>query len=149
MDTTQTYAGVNELTERDKELLLGTEYVVEANSNETQMLWERYSHDALYRDQRNVYKWEQINPGCVFTIGHLRVIEGCSIKTYPVNICCFWNLINGALIMFWASVGMVSHYDMIKEWLKEHCAPEDHQGSLAHTNAMNFHLVLRYIKDKK
>lgn len=59
----------------DKELasrLAETKFAVEANSNEMQCIWEKYSNEAMFiRPGINIYKFEQLNPGVAITIGHL------------------------------------------------------------------------------
>lgn len=123
------------------ERIAGTKFVVEATSCEVQMLWERHSIDAMFaRPETNRYKFEQLNPGFIETIGHL--------DNRQVNVEMFWHRINGVLVMYVNSVSQVVDHKMIEEWLKKKCSPRWCGGSrLAHTDASNFHHVLDYVRN--
>ena len=121
------------------ENLKKTEFIVEATSYEQLMLWEKYCKDGFNPIVK--YNWEQLNPGFMTTVGELTVLNSGKRKKYPINISCNWCKINGVMVMFYESVSMISHYDMIKKWVKKHCNN--------HVNAGNFYLVIEYIETSR
>lgn len=130
----------------DKELasrLAETKFVVEANSNEMQCIWEKYSNEAMFiRPGINIYKFEQLNPGVAITIGHL--------DNRPINLSLFWWKINGVMIMTHTIVSQVADHAKEDDWLKKNCSPRWDRGTRrAHVDAMNFHHVLEYVRDEK
>lgn len=126
---------------RLNELMLGTEFVVEATGAEQQMLWGKFCKDSMFQTRFTTHAWKQINPGYLVCVGEL--------AGFPVNVSLIWNTIDGALVLFYEAVSRVVDHDMVKDWLKERCSPYWDGGTrLAYTNAMNFHHVLDYIKNE-
>lgn len=124
-----------------KKRLQETQFVVEATSNEMQMLWEKFSDQAMYKNPDfNKFRFDQLNPGVVETIGKL--------DKRPVCISLFWWRIDGVMVMCWECTSQVADHAMIEKWLEKHCAPRWDNGTrLAHTNATNFHHVLHHVQD--
>jgi len=122
-----------------EKMVAETKFVVEATDNEMQSFWEKFSTEAMHpRPEFNKYKWEQINPGYVETVGEL--------AGFPVCISVFWFRINGVTVMFYDATSRVVDHQMIEEWLDKHCAPRWDKGTrLARCNSNNFHHVLNYV----
>lgn len=126
-----------------KQRLRDTKFVVEASSSEQQFLWEHYCKEAMYSiPQRNKYDWKQLNPGWSETVGH--------ISGRPIVVGINWAEVNGVLVMFWEGISQLVDYAMIDYWIRSVCSPTWDKGTrLAHTDAMNFHHVLSYIREGK
>ena len=115
-----------------------TQFVVDATSDEMQMLWEKFCDQSMYKTPLNVYKWEQLNPGCVKTLGKL--------ADMPVCMSMHWHRINGIMVMFYEGTSQVVDHRMIDQWIEENVHCKDEDGRLAQCNAANFGHVLRYIR---
>jgi hypothetical protein len=123
-------------TQMDKCVRL-TEYLVEANGNETQNFWRDFSLQAgrmpryakINPDLR--VSWEQLS-GMSQTIGKL--------DKRPVAVTVFWNRLNGHLIGFWEATSQVVDHKMIEEWLDKTFP------NVPRTDSMNFTHAFRVIK---
>lgn len=129
-------------TPNKEEKIAGTVVLVEANSNETSDIWERFAKDGkrckctcdiCTRTKR--YPWTQITPGYWETIGKL--------DNRPVCVSIFWVRISGYLIAFWEVTSQVVDYVMVNDWL-EKTFPK-----VPTANAMNFHNAIRVIQELK
>jgi hypothetical protein len=126
-------------------LLKQTEFVVEADGFASLELWAKYSAEAKQHSKigewvcYNNVKWEQLNPGCVKTVGYYH--------KQPVNICLTWQRLNGHLIVFWEAISRIVDYELIDKWFEKNCCPKYDNGYRnANTNAMNFHHVYHYVR---
>lgn len=125
----------SEIDKRFKE----TVFVVECNSNEIQMLWEKFCKQSMHQTDLTIFDWEQINPGFLETVGH--------VNDDPVCVSVSWARINGFMICFYEATSNVVNYSMIDVWMKEKCYPTWDKGTrYAHCDGANFHHVLNYVR---
>jgi len=101
-------------------------YVVEATDTEHQFLWERYHH---------MVKWEQLNPGEIATIGHL--------KKRPISVDIRWARLDGQIVMFYYPCSTMIDWTWIKNWLRQE------YPNCQSCNAANFHNCLGEIRRSK
>ena len=101
-----------------------TEYLVEANSNETHELWFKFH--AIYG-----YSWEQ-DRGFGEQIGW--------VNKMPLMLTLVWNRVGGRLICFYDPTGWVNDKRIVNKWL-ERTFPG--RGKV---DAMNFHNALQDLK---
>ncbi len=99
-------------------------FVVEATHFEQHCLWKEH-HEKL--------NWEEDSHGFWQTIGH--------IADMPITINVFFAKILGQTICFYESPSMVTHHDMVKDWIiKQAGNPKwDNESRRAHCDAWNFH----------
>jgi hypothetical protein len=122
------YSGRWEEWQRD------TVYVIEATSCEGLHLWSEWHKPGPREIKRTGpdapanAPWEQMNPGCIITVGHLTKM--------PVCVGLSWARIHGQLVLFWDATSQVVDYRMIEKWLSDN-VPAYKRGD--YTNAMNFH----------
>ena len=119
--------------------LAATRYVVEATYDEAFFLWEKFSDEAMYKTPLNAYRWEQVSPGLLLTLGQLAGL--------PVCLHVWWNRINGVLVLFHEATSVVTDRRMVDRWVGEnlaHC--EGGGGRPAKCNAANFHHCLHYVR---
>ena len=133
------------------EMLKATQFVVEATSAETHMLWEHYCTQSMYwhcildddgdvKEFTNHHTWEQFSTGFHVHVG--------DFHGFPVNLSIRWFRIDGVLVMFYEDISRVVDHDMVEKWLEKNCSPKPFHGcGSTHTNAMNFHLAMHYIRD--
>lgn len=105
----------------DHERFKATDYLVEANSFESLAHWCRWSR---------VTDWVQDGEG--------RMIEVGKFKGMPVCIMMFWYTINGKYVGFYDATSMVTHHDMIKDWLKLKFPHLLTRGRWKQCDSMNF-----------
>ena len=112
-----------------KRKLLETEYIVEATSYESLMLWQEYSLEGAIRGRRpanfELLDWKQEGMGWGICIGHL--------EKRPVYVSVLWNIINGHRVLFVEMTSQVADYVMMEDWLEKVCP-----NSISKTDAMNF-----------
>jgi hypothetical protein len=114
-----------------------TEFVVEATSCEQLAIWDDW-HEKM--------GWAQDGMGRGETIGFLSLARG----KRPVILSVSWNVLDGHRVMFWHICSRYADTKMVDEWLCKYVAPRWDNGTrLAHTNAMNFHHVLNYLREKE
>jgi hypothetical protein len=118
-----------------------TEYLIEANSNESHYIWRDWALQAKYSNERvnshynhERFPWEQLGMGYCKQIGKL--------DKRPVMITIFWNRINGHLIGFWTMDSQVCDYKMAEKWLDKTFP------GVPRTDATNCGHALRVIQDK-
>lgn len=116
-----------------------TEYLVEANSDETHYLWRDWAlqakiTNARIRDDYPRFTWEQLSGYCQ-QIG--------TLDDRPVMITIYWNRLNGHLIGFWTMDSQVTDHKMAREWLDKTFP------NIPQTNVSNFTHALRIIKEEK
>ena len=100
-----------------------TVYVVEATDTEHQFLWERY---------HMMVKWEQLNPGEIATLGHL--------KKKPLCVDIRWARIDNQIVMFYYPSSAIIDWSWIKNWVSQ-----EYKGR-EHCNAANFHNCLSSLR---
>lgn len=114
-------------------------FMVEATLAEQHYLWlTSFEHDIGYG---KVKSWEQEMAGHTCVIGEFGGM--------PINVCFFYNKIEGRRVCFWEVVSMVNHSDMVEKWMAPRTAHMrwDAGSRPAHTNAMNFHHCLDAIRE--
>jgi hypothetical protein len=104
----------------EDERLAATEYLVASTDFETLCLWRSFSDKS---------KWVQLNPGIVHTVRYVKFDN----EEWPINICGFWVLLDGHLVLFYTGSSMVVHYGAVKAWI-EAAAP----WRKGQVDAMNF-----------
>lgn len=115
-----------------------TVYSVEADSYAQHMLWQEFSKEAFdinlssYKDKITPIIWKQDNPGRIYTVGY--------IKKRPINISCFWNILNSQYVLFWEACSQLVDYKMIEEFFEE-VLGKNHKK----INALNFTHVYHYL----
>lgn len=122
-----------------RQRLAATRFVVEATGDEVQLLWEKFSDEAICKSPLNIYRWEQLNPGLLLTLGQLAGL--------PVCLHVRWLRINGVLVLFHEATSMVVDRRMVKKWVGEnlaHC--EDGDGRVARCDVANFHHCLHFVQ---
>lgn len=110
--------------------LAETVYVVEATNCEKLFLW---------KETKDTVKWESINSGFGFTVGH--------IADMPVVVSFTFAIINNKKVMFYEATSQVVDYRMIEDWICKYvpvvvmnCKRD------TCTDASNFHQCLHTIK---
>lgn len=97
-----------------EEKLKETKLIIKANDFEAFTLYKEY------KDGFDL--WEQI-PGNVVTVGHLAVrdrdSEDLMSKTFPVNIRCLFERINGHMILCWSFCDRIGDTEMVKEYFSK------------------------------
>lgn len=105
-----------------KELFKDVVYLVEANHNETHLLWERFHYKPVY--DFKVDSWVQVMEGYGPVIGEL--------DNRPICVGITYAILNGKKVMFYEGQSEVVDYKMIEDW-RDHYAP-----NISHCNATNF-----------
>lgn len=124
--------------EKFRWLLNETRFVVNATSDEVQMLWEKFSTETIHKTPLSVYRWDQLNPGRVIDLGKLAGM--------PVCMSVRWFRINGILVMFYEGISQVVDSRMMDKWIEENVSCKDQDGRPAKCNPANIHHALNYIK---
>lgn len=109
-----------------------TVHVVRADSATTHFLWQDHHNNPL------LLSWEQDYRGLVVPIGR--------VGGRNVSLGCQWHLLNGHRVLFCATEGQFSHYDLVEEWLSAHCCPRTPDGRIARNDAMNFHACIHHVR---
>lgn len=119
----------------DLKLFKDVVFLVEANSNEQHLLWERYHYKPIYPDTY-VKSWEQISMGHGIHIG--------SIDERPIVVSIMYAILNGKRVMFYYGVSQLVDHKMIEDWLTmyTHDIKWDNGSRWAHCDATNFHHCL-------
>lgn len=107
-----------------------TEWLIEANSFEQLVLWQRWSAE----NKATNLIWEQDSRGSIQTIGKL--------DKRPVAVCIFWYQIEGIIVGFYEATSIVVDHDMVRAWLKKT------YPKAQFTNSYNFHHCAHGISDK-
>lgn len=132
-----------ESTQKQTAWIAETFFLVEATSFEHQMLWERWSIQALELD-RKLYRlsehphrvaWEQLSPGFGQQVGE--------IAGRPVCVSVQFARVAGRVVVFYEATSQVSDSVMIEKWLEE--TFKDLNTRRAQTNASNFHICVHAI----
>ncbi len=134
----------NELDKRFQEVF----YVVEANDSEYHTIWRdikysvnEYVSDIMDKKPLQVreprFEYIQDNSGLGIQVGDF---HGESV----VVTFRFFKL-NGLTIMIYTPSSMTVNYEIVKEWLKEHCNPS-YDGRRAHCDANNIHNCLNAVE---
>jgi hypothetical protein len=121
-----------------------TVFAVEATHFEQHMLW--YTHCGMREMEgtptpgyRQV-SWEQVNPGCTEVIG--------TLDGRPVNLCAFWNRIEGRLVMFYEVVSQVSDSVVLDAWIEKKFAGKTWDGGRpVRCDAQNFALCIHALDE--
>lgn len=113
------------------EYLDGVVGIVEANSFENMMLWERN------RTQIEPKSWVSSGGGYLVTMGE--------ISSMPVCVSILSAMIDGQKILFWHATSKVVDHRLIDAWFKENLPKSAFRsdGYVNGTDAMNFHNVFR------
>lgn len=114
-----------------EELFKDVAYFCFANSNEQQLLWEKY---------HNQYNWTHPDNSYVIIVG---CIDGDTIK--GVNVCFSVNVIEGKKICFYTNISRYSDWRMIEQYVWKY-APRHKTGHVCVTDGTNFHNVLKILK---
>jgi hypothetical protein len=132
-------------TDRWEEWQKTTAFVVEATSFESLELWSAWHKPVAGEGSRYQREsdpanapWEQLNPGCVVTVGHLAKM--------PVCVSLSWSRVHGQLVLFWEATSMVVDNRLVEAWLTKH-VPAYKDGR--HTNAINFHNCVHELKRRE
>jgi hypothetical protein len=96
-----------------------TDFVVEANNNETHCLWNSC--------QEKKIKWDEDNSGLMINVGE--------VNDMPVNISVIWAMVDHDMITDW----------FVRNCDPKYCNGERR----AVTDAQNFHLVIHDARDRK
>lgn len=119
----------------DKELFKDVVFLIEANDNESHLLWEKY-HYKTDKDVPHVKLWEQEFSGYMIKIGEL--------DNRPINVTLSYAKLNGKRILFYNGCSQLVDHKMIEDWL-QHFTKDirwDNNHRWAHCDAMNFHHCL-------
>jgi hypothetical protein len=123
------------VTESDlRQRLADTQFVVSATHDEAQFLWEKFSDEAIYKTPLNTYRWEQLNPGVLLTLG--------TLADMPVCLHVWWVRIDGVLVLFHEATSQVVDHRMVDKWVGEnlaHCKD-------GRCDAANFHHCLHFVQ---
>lgn len=119
-------ANAEEIARRLTQWRAKTVYVVEASDTEHQFLWERYHH---------MVSWEQLNPGEMATIGHL--------KKKPLCVDIRWARLNDQIVMFYYPCSTMIDWSWVKNWVSQ-----EYPGRPS-CNAANFHNCLGDLRRNK
>lgn len=131
-DELATAVGDRVMQARVRALLRDTRFCVEATSFERLKLWEE--------NHREV-SWEN-DVGVGQAVGE---VDG-----RPVCLELSWTRIDGYLVLFWEACSEVVDSRLIERWFDENCAPTWDGGlRRARSNAMNFHLCLDAIAERR
>lgn len=116
-----------------KEFLKDVFFLVEANSYETQKLWEENQKNWSFTWEQEVGIWERI--------GELDGMPVC-ISLMPVRI-------QGKRVIFWEFTSMVKDSRMAEKFFKDNeCEPKWDRGTRsATTNPSNFHHCAQAIQE--
>jgi hypothetical protein len=119
--------------------LEGVTALVEANSAESQMLWEQ--NDAYRNAAPKRYRqWKSQSAGFMPTIG--------VFGDMPVTLSLHRAEIGLEQVLFYHSPSMVTHSGIVDDWLKAHAPETAYRGEGKHrhlnrTDATNFHNAFR------
>ena len=113
-------------------------FMVEANSFETLMLWDKNSEC----EKHLKVNWVEDTISYNKIIGHMRSYDKLTI--YPVVVLCFFAELNGKRVVFYESTSWVVDHEMIKAWMKCQC-PE----GTPECDAMNFSQCLNAVRKLK
>lgn len=106
----------------EDERLSNSIFVVEADS---------YGQFALWKEFHEKVEWEEDSRGFWQQIGE--------VAGMPVCISVNFAKIYGQQICFYYGSSMVTHYQMLRDWIMEKCnRPRWDHGRAAHCDAMNF-----------
>ena len=92
-----------------------TEYLIEANSNESHQIWREVAEQAKYSEERVVARYNRERFPWVQGKGFCEQIG--KLDKRPVMISIFWNRINGHQIGFWSMDSQVTDHKMAEKWL--------------------------------
>jgi hypothetical protein len=119
--------------------LKNTIFVVEATSFEVFSLWKENAENSFRR--QNSVSWEQMD-GWIINVGEL--------YGRPCNISTLWVRIEGQLVMFYYPCSQVADSAKTDKWIDEHFSGRwDNNTRSARCDAMNFHMCLKAIQEKK
>jgi len=120
------------LNPHDQRRLDEVEYIVEATSNEIQLLWERHSPQSLLAlgDPRAAGRLD------INVIGNGLSVEVGTIDERPVVAVLWFYRVGSLTVLFWEATSTAVDYDLIRRWLEKNCL------SVRSTNALNFHQVV-------
>jgi len=114
-----------------EDLLTKTFFIVEANSFEAHILWDKHSKDSERIANKELeLEWK---PEVTHSV-ELGRVDG-----RPCCIKCTFSILKGRRVLFWESTSQVVDHSMIEAWFRRYF-----KGSLEHGNsrcdANNFHL---------
>jgi len=118
------------------------EWAIEATNEEQYNLW---------KNNKEKYKWEQIQTGCVITICNAKTlisINGYELEeTLPICVEFSFAKVNGHLIMFYSSNSLLQHWGIIEAFIIKHFQrTHSNYTRWNHTNAVNFHNCAGYLE---
>lgn len=113
------------------ELLEEVEYAVEANSFESQCLWQRFSN------QEGVV-WESCSQGKMITLG--------ITDDMPVCMSVFVNTINGVNVLFYEMTSQVVDYRLVDKFLEQKFGIFYNEVCV---DSGNFFWIINIIKEKQ
>jgi hypothetical protein len=114
-----------------EERLKKTLFIVEANSFEQFILWEK-NHEKV--------KWIQIMDGWLINVGEVNGRKCC--------LSVSWANIDNQLVMFYYPTSSIVDWRLIDEWLAQNFSGKwDNNTRNADCDAQNFHLCLQAIKE--
>lgn len=109
-------------------------FFVEANSNESFMLWKEWHNEVL---------WEQDNMGFSQIIGYVD-----ELNKKPVNVSFLFALINSARICFYETISRYNDSVMVEKFIeKNYPVKWDNNSRRAMCDAGNFHLAVNAVKE--
>jgi hypothetical protein len=132
-----------------KQWIAETAFLVESTSFEHQVLWEKWSIEAVAKkefitipENRHRVLWEQLSPGFFQQIGKL--------GKHPVCVEVQFARIAGHVVAFYDATSRVVDHDMVKKWLEETFkVPKWDSGTrVAQTNASNFHSCVHALEEQ-
>jgi len=118
-----------------KERLKNTFYCVEADSFAYHQLWRDYAHDSRNRRFDNIVLQWQSCDGYRFEIG--------TFGEEPIMLTMMWSILDGKDVMFFRVDSLVSHFGMVRDWLRKNCPAFNRNR---HVDAVNFHNCVDAIK---
>lgn len=123
----------------DAALFKDVHFMVAANDNERQMLWEQWHYRPT--DGMKAIPWEQINPGHIVTIGKVR-LGGLRGHVFPVCVNIAYARVHGKKIMMYWPCSLIVDHKMVEDWRNYwfQRAGTQTKSGLCHTNGMNFHI---------
>lgn len=136
----------NELDKRFNDVF----YVVEANSHEYGNIWrdnEYCIHEYTYDVMRGLplqirkprFEFLQDNSGLAIVVG--------DFHGEPIVVTFSFFKLNNLTIVAYYPSSMTINYEIVEEWLKEHCNPV-YAGRTARCDANNIHNCLNAVEDK-
>lgn len=119
-----------------------TQFAVQATDAEQLFLWQIHAKDSIQKTDWNVIEWKQ---DCR---GHYSLIGECDGRPVGVSVC--WSRLNGVLVAFYEPVSQVVDWELVNDWLNSVFNGRWDGGTRrAHSNAMNFHHCLDFIRNSE